>query len=205
MKKKQIIAAVAIVVIGAGLYFGSLKLRVAQPEETPVPSVVVTEKPDNDIAPPATPAPKATVNPSQDGSQETPQPTVSTGSPKASKKPSEATQKPVTSQTPTAPAPTPTAIVEPPTASQKQSGDDSGNKDKSEVTPKPSQSQEPDSSDTPPSGTGYNGEIRGEWGWLDGFGWIKTGGSDGGTGGQIDDSDRYAPGTGLTGNKVGNM
>ena len=148
---------------------------------------------------PATPAPKATVNPGQGSGQETPQPAVSAGSPEASAKPSEATQKPTVSQRPTPPASTPTATTEPPTASQKPNGDDSGSGDKPEVTPKPSQDQ--GGSDTPPSYTGKNGEIRGEWGWLDGFGWIKIGGSDGGTGG--DDSDVVTGG--LTGHKVGNM
>lgn len=131
----------------------------------------------------ATPAPKATA--------------ASTSSPAASVKPSETSQKPTVSQTPTTPAPTPEAATEPPTASQKPNGDDSSSEDKPEVTPKPS--QQPQSG--PPSYTGKNGEINGEWGWLDGFGWIKTGGSDGGTGG--DDSDVVTGG--LTGHKVGNM
>lgn len=70
--------------------------------------------------------------------------------------------------------------------------------------PAPSGGQQSGNDDGPPSGTGYNGEIRGEWGWLDGFGWIKTGGSNGGTGGQIDDSDKgWAPGEG--GATVGTM
>lgn len=59
----------------------------------------------------------------------------------------------------------------------------------------------------PPSYNGhYDGEISpdGLYGWLGGFGWIKLGGSNGGTGGQIDDSDYgWAPGEG--GATVGSM
>ena len=203
MKKKRIIAAVAIVTIGAVLYFGGSKLteqnRVVQPKEPSEPTVTAMEKQINDIDHSATPAPKATVNPGQGSGQETPQPAVSAGSPEASAKPSEATQKPTVSQRPTPPASTPTATTEPPTASQKPNGDDSGSGDKPEVTPKPSQDQ--GGSDTPPSYTGKNGEIKNGYMWCDGFGWVPMAtGVDVGSGGTFGE-----PGETLSGHKVGNM
>lgn len=141
---------------------------------------------------PATPAPKATA---------TPKP----GSPEASTKPSTVSQKPTASQTPTTLVPTPTAATEPPTASQKPNGDDSGSGNKPEVTPKPSQGQEQGGSDTPPSYTGKNGEIKNGYMWCDGFGWVlMTNEGDGGTSGHIDDSDK-GWGWGEGGATVGNM
>ena len=97
--------------------------------------------------------------------------------------------------------------MEPSAATQKPSGDDRGSEDKPEVTPKPSQGQDPGSSDTPPSGTGKNGQIKNGYMWCDGFGWVlMQTGVDVGTGGdgqQFVDSGEI---TGhLTGNKVGNM
>lgn len=77
-----------------------------------------------------------------------------------------------------------------------------------EATPSPAPSQGgQDSGSKAPSYNGhYDGEISsdGQYGWIGGFGWIKLGGSDGGTGGQIDDSDKgWAPGEG--GATVGTM
>lgn len=63
----------------------------------------------------------------------------------------------------------------------------------------------------PPSYNGtYDGQISpdGKYEWWD-MGsqsqWVDRSSTNGGMGGQIDDSDLYAPGTGLTGHKVGEM
>ncbi len=95
-------------------------------------------------------------------------------------------QEPQEPQTTTAPVDTPPAATPDPGPSDGQGSGDNG----------------------PPSYTGKNGEISsdGKYMWGDGFGWVQMQtGVDVGQGGQIDDSDRYAPGTGLTGNKVGSM
>lgn len=79
-----------------------------------------------------------------------------------------------------------------------------------EVTPTPAPSQP--ATGGPPSYDGsYDGEISpdGVYTWIGGFGWIKNGGSDGGSGGKVDDLDLEAlgipRGSGLSGHKVGIM
>lgn len=77
-----------------------------------------------------------------------------------------------------------------------------------ETTPAPDPSQgDQEGGPKPPSYNGrYDGEISpdGLYGWLGGFGWIKLGGSNGGTGGELGgwEGDTH---TGLSGHKVGNM
>lgn len=141
--------------------------------------------------------------------------------------PPTATPAPIQTPTPTV-RPTPAPVATPPAAATRdpeatppentptapgglvKPGTPETTKDPTpEATPSPDPSQgSQEGPGGPPSYNGrYDGEISpdGLYGWIGGFGWIKMGGSDGGTGGQIDDSDRYAPGTGLTGNKVGEM
>lgn len=77
-----------------------------------------------------------------------------------------------------------------------------------EATPSPDPTQgAQEGPGGPPSYNGhYDGEISpdGLYGWIGGFGWIKMGGSDGGTSGELGgwEGDTH---TGLSGNKVGSM
>lgn len=129
--------------------------------------------------------------------------------------PPTATPEPIQTPTPTV-RPTPAPVATPPAATTTAPGGlvmpgttETTKDPATEATPSPDPSQgDQEGGPKPPSYDGkYDGQISpdGLYGWIGGFGWIKMGGSDGGTGGQIDDSDRYAPGTGLTGNKVGSM
>lgn len=74
-----------------------------------------------------------------------------------------------------------------------------------EATPAPTPAQQPQGG--PPSYNGkYDGEISpdGQYMWIGGLGWLKQGVSDGGIGGQIDDSD-YGWAPGEMGETVGTM
>lgn len=72
-------------------------------------------------------------------------------------------------------------------------------------SPEPSSSPAPTTPSTPggpPTSNGKNGEISpdGKYGWVDGFGWVERGGSDGGQSGND-----YDPNAKLSGEKVGDM
>lgn len=99
-----------------------------------------------------------------------------------------ATPKPA--QTPQEPQVTPAPIDTPPAATP---------------APGPAGGQEGGSGNVP-NYTGKNGEIKDNYMWCDGFGWVEMGGSDGSTGpgGQIDDS-AYGWGWGEMGETVGSM
>lgn len=98
---------------------------------------------------------------------------------------------PVASQMPQKPQTTPMPVVDTPPAAT--------------PSPEPAGDQGGGSGDVP-NYTGKNGEIKDNYMWCDGFGWVEMGGSDGstGSGGYIDDSDRgWAPGE--MGETVGSM
>lgn len=114
--------------------------------------------------------------------------------------PPAAPQQPGSIQPPTAPSPAPTAapVVNTPVPVESSTP---------EATPAPAPSQGSQEGNGPPSWNGTkDGQMSpdGQYMWIGGFGWIERGGSNGGIGGQIDDSDRgWAPGEG--GETVGTM
>lgn len=110
-----------------------------------------------------------------------------TPAPAASQQPG-SSQKPAPAATPS-PAPTTAPVVNTPAPVESSSPT---------VPPVPTPTQGTQEGNGPPSYNGtYDGQISpdGQYAWIGGFGWIKRGGSDGGIGGQIDDSDKgWAPG-----------
>lgn len=98
------------------------------------------------------------------------------------------------------PVPAPTTAPVPPTPAPVETS-------VPEVEPAPTPEQGPQGG--PPSYDGKkDGQMSpdGQYMWIGGLGWIDQSSTDGGTGGQIpDDFDGHIPGSGLSGNKVGEM